>query len=164
MKTKVIFLAISLFFSMKMMSQSVFDKFEDNDEVTAVVISPKMLQMLSKIETKDADSKAFMEIAKKLNTMKIYTTANKSVGQSMKNEIANYLKTNSLSEFMKVKEKGNNVKFYVKEVKNSDIVSELLMFVESTDGDPKTVLMTITGEIDPNKIGTLTKNMNISTK
>lgn len=140
----------------------MFDQFENNDDITTVVISAKMFQMLSKIGSKDSDSKEFTEIAKQLKSMKIFTTSNKDATQKIKNEVNNYLKSNNLEEFMRVKEKDNNVKFYVKQGRKSDIVSELLMFIEANDKNEKqTVLMTLVGEIDLNKIGTLTKNITL---
>ncbi|MDO5105287.1 DUF4252 domain-containing protein [Capnocytophaga sp.] len=161
MKTKVFFTAIFLATSIMAMGQSVFDKFEENNEVTTVVVSQKMFQMLSKIDSKDAEAKEFMEIANKLTSLKVFTTENQSVGQAMKNEVQAYLGKSSLTELMRVKDKGSNVKFYVKQGKNADHVSELLMFVQDGGNSKQTVILSLHGDIDLNKIGVLTKNMNL---
>jgi hypothetical protein len=72
---------------------------------------------------------------------------------------------------MRVKDKDANVKFYIRQGKDSDHVSELLMFVTgikdsganvSVNGRKfETVLLSLTGDIDLNKIGSLTKKMNL---
>ncbi|MDO5608658.1 MAG: DUF4252 domain-containing protein [Capnocytophaga sp.] len=160
MKAKCILLTLALLAVMQLSAQSVFDKFEDNNEVTTVVVSQKMFEMLSKIDSSDPEAKEFMEIAKKLTGLKIFTTKSSNVAQTMRSEVDGYLKKSSLSELMRVKDSGNNVRFYVREGKNADHVSELLMFAEKA-GNDETVLMTLTGDIDLNKIGTLTKNMNL---
>ena len=161
MKTRLIILISVLLISAKSMGQSAFDKFEENSEVTTVVVSQKMFQMLSKIDSKDTEAKEFMEIANKLTSLKIFTTENKSVAQSMKNEVQNYLGKSALTELMRVKDKTSNVKFYVKQGKNADHVSELLMFIEDSGKSNQAVILSILGDIDLNKIGVLTKNMNL---
>lgn len=160
MKTKFIFLVSALFGYFSTQAQSVFDKFEDNSEVTTVVVSQKMFQMLSKIDSKDPEAKEFMDVANKLTGLKIFTTSNKSVGQKMSDEVKKYLSTASLSELMRIKDKDSNVKFYVKQGRDADHVSELLMFIVDSS-DSQTVLLTLTGDIDLNKIGALTGNMNL---
>lgn len=161
MKTKLFLLASFLWICGKSMGQSAFDKFEENDEVTTVVVSQKMFQMLSKIDSKDAEAKEFMEIANKLTSLKVFTTENKSVAQTMKTEVQNYLNKSSLTELMRVKDKSSNVKFYVKQGKDADHVSELLMFIEDGSTSNQAVILSLLGDIDLNKIGVLTKNMNL---
>ena len=70
---------------------------------------------------------------------------------------------------MRVKDKDANVKFYIRNGKDEDHVSELLMFVtgiknvdmEVNGRKLETVLLSLTGDIDLNKIGSLTKKMNL---
>lgn len=161
MKAKLFLLVSFLWICGKSMGQSAFDKFEENDEVTTVVVSQKMFQMLSKIDSKDAEAKEFMEIANKLTSLKVFTTENKSVAQTMKTEVQNYLNKSSLTELMRVKDKSSNVKFYVKQGKDADHVSELLMFIEDGNNSNQAVILSLLGDIDLNKIGVLTKNMNL---
>ena len=60
-----------------------------------------------------------------------------------------------------------HVKIYIKEGRSEDHVSELLMFVtgikdvETNGRKIETVLLSLTGDIDLNKINTLTKKMNL---
>jgi hypothetical protein len=76
---------------------------------------------------------------------------------------------------MQVKDEGTEVKFYVKEGKDSDHVKELLIFVNGIDKAMKgqgveingevrkiqTVVVSLTGDIDLNEISKLTEKMNI---
>ncbi|QLG43915.1 DUF4252 domain-containing protein [Costertonia aggregata] len=151
-------------------AQSLFDKYEDLDNVTAVVVNKSMFNLLSKIdvEVDDPEAKDFMDIAQSVNSLKVFTTEDKSIGLDMKASVAKYLKSASLEELMRIKDKDANVKFYIKSGKDDDHVSELLMFVTGMKSDVEvngrkfeTVLLSLTGDIDLNKINSLTKKMNL---
>ncbi|CAM4236746.1 DUF4252 domain-containing protein [Zobellia nedashkovskayae] len=152
-------------------SQSLFDKYEDLDEVSAVVVNRSMFNLLSKIdvEVDDPEAKDFMDIAKSLNNLKVFITEDKSISTDMKLSVEKYLKSAKLEELMRVKDKDANVKFYIRAGKDDDHVSELLMFVTGINNVNvdvngrkfETVLLSLTGDIDLNKIGSLTKKMNL---
>jgi len=151
------------------LSQSLFDKYEDLDDVTSVVVSKKAFELLAKmdIEVDDPEAQDFMDIATSVNSLKVFTTDNESIGADMKASVNKYLKSSSLTELMRVKDKDANVKFYIKEGKDSDHVSELLMFVtglKEIEADGRrfeTVLLSLTGNINLNKISSLTNKMNL---
>ena len=152
-------------------SQSLFDKYEDLDNVTSVVVNKSMFNLLSKIDVEidDPEAKDFMDIAQSVNSLKVFTTDDKDVGADMLVSVNKYLKSESLEELMRIKDKDANVKFYIKSGKDDDHVSELLMFVtgmKNVDVDIdgrkfETVLLSLTGDIDLNKINSLTKKMNL---
>lgn len=150
-------------------AQSLFDKYEDLDNVTAVVVNKSMFNLLSKIDVEidDPEAKDFMEIAQSVNSLKVFTTEDKAIGADMLLSVKKYLKAASLEELMRIKDKDTNVKFYIKSGKDDDHVSELLMFVTGVkdveiDGRKfETVLLSLTGDIDLNKINSLTKKMNL---
>jgi hypothetical protein len=152
-------------------SQSIFDKYEDSDAVSSVVINKNMFNLLVKmdVDVDDPEAQDFMNIAKSLSGLKVFITEDKSVSADMQATVDKYLKSSSLEELMRVKDKDTNVKFYVKNGKDEDHVSELLMLVtgidkvdmEINDRNIETVLLTLTGDIDLTKIGSLTKKMNL---
>lgn len=150
-------------------SQSLFDKFEDLDDVTSVVVNKSMFNLLAKIdvEVDDPEAQDFMDIASSLKSLKVFTTENKKIGDDMKSSVDSYLKSSKMEELMRVKDKDANVKFYIKEGKDADHVSELLMFVtgmKNVEADGRkfeTVILSLTGDIDLNKISSLTKKMNL---
>ncbi|UNY97685.1 DUF4252 domain-containing protein [Zhouia spongiae] len=148
-------------------SQSAFDKFESLESVKTVVINKKAFELFSRIETNDADAQEFMSLTKSLTSLKVFATENPKVAAEMKATVDKYLSSSSLEELMRVKDDDTNVKFYIKPGKDDDHVSELLMFVNGikdvdiNGGKIETVLLTLTGNIDLNKISTLTSNMNL---
>jgi calcineurin-like phosphoesterase family protein len=152
-------------------SQSIFDKFEDMDEVSSVIVNKNMFDLLVKMDVNvdEPEAREAMEIAKSLSGLKVFVTENKGISADMKSTVERYLKNASLEELMRVKDKDANVKFYIRKGKDDDHVSELLMFVtginnvdvEINDRKIETVLLTLTGDIDLTKIGALTKKMNL---
>ncbi len=152
-------------------SQSIFDKYEDLDNVSAVVVNQSMFRLLSKIdvEVDDPEAKDFMDIAQSLKNLKVFITEDKKVSADMLKTMNSYLKSAKLEELMRIKDKDANIKFYIKEGKDADHVSELLMFVTGmknanveVDGRKfETVLLSLTGDIDLNKISSLTNKMNL---
>ncbi|MFS4456775.1 DUF4252 domain-containing protein [Maribacter sp. 2304DJ31-5] len=152
-------------------SQSIFDKYEDLDNVSAVVVNQSMFRLLANIdvEVDEPEAKDFMDIAKSLKNLKVFITEDKDISMDMMKTVDKYLKNNSLEELMRVKDKDANVKFYIKEGRDADHVSELLMFITGVKNVGvdvngrkfETVLLSLTGNIDLNKIGSLTNKMNL---
>lgn len=166
-KNIVIFLlALPSFFGF---SQSVFDKFEDMEEVTSVVINKSIFNLLTKIdiEADNPETKKFINIAKSLTSLNVFTTENQNIGAAMKSTVTDYLKSSTLEELMRVENEEAHVKFYSKPGKDEDHVNELLMVVDGlhkvkTDGEKtSTIVLSLTGDIDLNTITILTKKMNL---
>ncbi len=87
-----------------------------------------------------------------------------NIAKKMNDEVSNYLSGSSkLVELMRVKDKGQNIKFYVKKGSDENHVRELLMHLTGIEdnGEPMTVIMSITGNIDLKKISKLTKDLNV---
>jgi len=166
---KYILIAVMAMLPLAGFSQSVFDKFEDLDDVTTVIVNKSMFNLLAKmdIETDDPEAKEFISIVNSLKSLKVFTTENKKVGDDMKSSVDSYLSSSKMEELMRIKDKDANVKFYIKEGKDSDHVSELLMFVtgmkdvEANGHKFETVILSLTGDIDLNNISSLTKKMNL---
>ena len=111
-------------------SQSLFDKYEEEDAVTSVVVNQSMFNLLAKldVEVNDPEAKDFVDIATSLKSLKVFTTEDKAIGADMKNNVDKYLKTASLTELMRIKDKDANVKFYIKFI--SSTVMTIKFFVE----------------------------------
>lgn len=150
-------------------AQSLFDKYEELDDVTSVIVNQSMFNLLAKIDvqTDDQEAQEFMDIAKNIKSLRVFTTDNKSIGDDMKSSVNKYLGSSKLTELMRVKDKDANIKFYIKEGRDSDHVSELLMFMTGLNDikvegrELETVLLSLTGDIDLNKINSLTNKMNL---
>jgi hypothetical protein len=92
----------------------------------------------------------------------VYTTENIDYGNQLQADF-NILKSkNNLEELMRIKDDGKNMNFYIKPGKTDDYVSQLLMFMNSSEAsDTQSVLMIINGNIDLKNISKLTSQMNI---
>jgi hypothetical protein len=69
------------------------------------------------------------------------------------------IKKEKLTELMRVKEDDSRIKIYVKASNNKDFVSEVLMFIKGvskqTQGNADSVIVSLTGNIDINKMADL---------
>ncbi|MFT5078883.1 MAG: hypothetical protein ACI825_000475 [Planctomycetota bacterium] len=163
---KKIALLLALFIApLAINAQNFWSSFENDNDVSSVVITKKMFKLLAKIDldTDDQEVNEFMDLVENLDNIKIFTTDNSSIAVKMSSSVSSYIDgSKGLSELMRVKDDGNNIKFYSREGKNENYVSELLMFLEGTkDGKNQTVVMSITGNIDLKQISKLTKNLDV---
>jgi len=143
---------------------SIFDKFEDYDDVTTVVVTQKAFQMLKKISDDTEEGKEFNNLVTGLKDLKVFTTDKSQIADEMRATFSTYIKQSKLSELMRVKDKEANVKIYVREGKDADHVSEFLMLVDqlhSKHSDKEVVIISLTGDIDLNNISKITEKMNI---
>jgi len=148
-------------------SQSVFDAFEDMDDVSAVIINKRAFKLMTQVSGETSEADEYISLVSGLDNLKVFATENASIAAQMKIKVKAYLVSDKLSELMRVKDKDGNVKIYVKEGKDENHVSELLMFVDgiskplSGGRNPEAVIVSITGDIDLNKISELTSKLNI---
>lgn len=143
--TTVLALLPSLFFA-----QSAFDKFNDLDDVTTVVINKKSFDLLDQLKLKmDKKTEKYISQVKNIDKFKMFSTANVKISEDMKQTFNAYRKKQDLEPLMSIKEDGNNISIYVKSSDDSSKVSEFLMFIEGGNkkGD-QTVLLSLTGDFD----------------
>ncbi len=146
-------------------AQNAFDAFEDENDVTSVVVTKNMFKLLASIdlESNDPETKEYLDLVNNLDNIKIYTTENAEVAKRMDAAVAKYLaNSKGLSELMRIKDDGKNIKFYSKEGSDENHVSELLMHLTGNlDGEERTIIMSISGNIDLKKISKLTSDLNM---
>jgi len=169
MKTKTLIIAVALVvLPLFTFAQSVFDKFEDMDDVSTVIVNKRAFDLMGRVGGDSPEAKEYINMVKSLQSLKVFATEKASIAADMKAKVNAYLKSSKLSELMRVKDKEGNVKIYIREGKDKDHVSELFMFVEGIskhmggeERKPEAVIVSITGDIDLNKISELTNQMNI---
>lgn len=163
---KISYILLFTLFSIIGFSQSAIDKFEDKDDVTSVVVTKKMFELMSKVkvDAKDKEMQQYLSLLKKLDNLKVFSSTNAKIGTEMKAAVSNYLKSNPLEELMRVNEDGKNVKIYIATVGNSSLVKELLMHIEGSSKDIPHVILSLTGEFNLNEITSLTDRMNLPGK
>ncbi|WGH76349.1 DUF4252 domain-containing protein [Tenacibaculum tangerinum] len=159
---KIITIFALIFVSNLSFGQSIFDKLEDMDEVSSVIVNKDAFEILSKFKGPSEDNEA-MEVFKMiqdLQELKLFSTENANVSAQMEKMVKSAVKQGNLIELMRVKDKDSRVKIYVKSTKNKDFVSEVLMFIKDKDsknGTPESVIVSLTGNIDINKMSKLTE-------
>jgi len=143
--------------------QAAFDKFDGQDDVTSVIVNKKMFQMMGsvKMDNKDKETQQYLNLIKKLDNLKVFTTNSTRVAAEMKATSEKYMKSSGLEELMRVNDNGKNIKISVRSGSNDSQIKELLMFMEGSSKGNETVLMSLTGDFDLNEISVLTDKMKI---
>nr|WP_297516781.1 DUF4252 domain-containing protein [Flavobacterium sp.] len=141
-------------------AQSAFEKFDNQEDIRAVIVNKKMFALMAKMEVKDKEGQQFLALIKKLDNLKVFMTTNTKRATEMKVEALKHIKSAGLEELMRVTEKGKSVRIYVRSGANESQVKELLMFIEGS-GKEETVLMSLTGTFDLDELSTLTEKMNL---
>lgn len=152
----VFMLMPSLFYA-----QSAFSKYEDKADITSVIVNKKMFQLMGemKMDPKDKNSQQYLNLVKKLDNLKVFTTANSKYATDMKATVDSYLKSNPLEELMRINNDGKNIKIYIKQGATSSQVKELLMYMDGAKTE--TVIMSLTGNFDLADISVLTDKMSL---
>lgn len=163
MKKIIVLIAFVLLPNMFFAQQSVFDKFDGLDDVTSVLVSKKMFQMMGnvKMDANDKETQQFISLTKKLNNLKVFTTSVPKYKADLKATTEKYLATAGLEELMRVKEGSQNIRILVKTGAKETQVKELLMFIEDGGKSNETILMSLTGDFDLNELSVLTDKMNL---
>lgn len=160
--TRILIIGITLLFSLGIKAQDNFGKFEEMKGVTSMVMTPKMFKLLGKIDldSSDKEVKEYIKLIDNLEDIRMYMTEDSKISTSMKTEVSSYLTSRKLEELMRVKDDDKSVKFYYKPAANEDYVKEFLMFLDGDlDGQNRTVIIKISGNIDLKQISKLTKDL-----
>jgi hypothetical protein len=146
-------------------AQSIFDNLEDMDGVDMVIVTKDAFELLNKFKPKSADVKdnevmqAF-EMINELNEFKMFSTDNLDIASKMEKMVNSAIKKSKLTQLMRIKQDDSRIKIYVKATKNKNYVSEVLMFVKGIDkqtkGMSEAMVMSLTGNIDINKMSEFT--------
>jgi len=146
-----------------MFGQSVFDKFDGQEEVSTIIVNKKMFEMMGKVkmDSNDKEAQQYLNLIKKLDNLKVFVTSNSKITSEMRTAADKYLKTASLEELMRVSDGGKNVQIYMRAGAKESEVRELFMFMEGGPKDKETVLLSLTGNFNLDEISALTEKMNL---
>ena len=112
---KKIILILSIIFSSNiLLAQGLFDKLEDLDEVSAVVVTKDAFELLRKFPGAASGDMEIFNTAKGLDELKVFSTKNVSVATKMESMVAKAIKSTNLTQLMRVKDEGTRAKIYVK--------------------------------------------------
>jgi len=160
---KLLMTLVAVLFSSPFFAQNILDKFDGEDDVTSIVVNKKMFELMSKlkVDASDKETQQYMNLIKKLDNLKVFTSSSSKVTSEMKSAADKYVKTAGLEELTSVNDSGNNIKILVKSGANDSEIKELLMFIEPMNSANQTVLMSLTGSFDLDEISILTDKMRI---
>lgn len=156
--TSVLVLVSNVFFA-----QSVFDKYEGQDDVASIIVNKKMFQMMGsvKVDANDKETQQYLNLMKKLDNLKVFSTSNAKVSSQMKVTADQYYKTAGLEELMRVDNGDKNLKIWVKSGATENQIKELLVYNAGANKENQTVLMSLTGNFTLNEIVVLIDKMKI---
>lgn len=159
MKKIVLLIAITL---MPYLSygQSIFDKLEKWESISSVVINKDAFEILSKfninLEDEENNEMEIFKMVDDLNELRVYSTINTAAAQTMLSLMEKEVKSEKLTELMKIKDGNSRVLIYVRSSKKKDFVSGVLMFIKGIDkktkGMAEAMIVSLTGNIDINKL------------
>jgi hypothetical protein len=159
---KIILLIALIVAPMVTNAQSLFDSLEDMDGVDMVVVNKDMFELLSKFspeKTKDNEAMQIFTMIKDLKSLKVFSTDDAIIADKMETMANSAIKKHNLTELMRIKEDDSRIKIYVKSTENKDYVSEVLMFIKGVDkqtkGISESMIVSLTGSIDINKMSAL---------
>lgn len=130
-----------------------FSKYIDDPTFSAVYISPKMFDMVARIEIEDMDPEV-QEVIRSMKGLRILQTETKAMQRY--NEALQCINPQEYEPLMTARDGGENIRFMVREKGN--LVEELLMMVGGADNF---ALLSFIGNIDLKKIGKLAKALDI---
>lgn len=136
-----------------------FANYVEDKRFDVVYISPKLFQMIGRLDTKildmedDAEARAILDMAKDLQGLRVLTT--NDTPEVFYKEAKSKINTKEYEVLLTVRDKdGDNVEFLIKEANN--VIHELLLL---SAGPDEFVLLSFMGNLDLNKITRLAKEI-----
>ena len=85
MKKSIITLLVVLV-SNTFFAQGAFDKFDGQDDVVSIIVNKKMFELMSKVkmDASDKEAQQYLNLIKKLDNLKVFTTKSTRVENEMK--------------------------------------------------------------------------------
>ncbi|MCE4565098.1 DUF4252 domain-containing protein [Maribellus sp. CM-23] len=160
MKKLILVLALILplaVFAQKDPVDKLFSKYANQKGFTTVNISGKLLGFAAQIETGDETTKDLLSGLKGIRVLSVEDDElNKKIDFYKELEADGFFKNNDFEVLMEVTEENEVVRFLARDAGNGKI-SDLLLVVGGDDN----ALISISGIIDPENIGKITKAVNI---
>ena len=166
-------LVLVLSFSAVVSGQSVFEKYQNNKEVTAISISPKMFQLLGSmsLSSGDPEADALMEMIKGITNFRALITSKEMISDEIDLWVKQEAGDKDLDLMLSVQESDTDLNVYVKEGEVEGMLKSLLMFSKGVSNAVpeakiqgskiEAVLLLIEGDIELDKIAKLISKMNL---
>ncbi len=143
-------------------AQSMFDKYEDYDQVSSVIVTDEMFKLLKEIEPESAEAKEEISVLSNLTGLKVFSTEDEQIAKEIITDAGKYVKNKQMTELMRINDQDAKVKFYIIKGTKPHIAKELVMILTGKEnGKNNTVVMVVTGNIDLKKLSKLNKKVKI---
>jgi hypothetical protein len=172
MKNYFVLLLMLLLPSM-ILGQSIFEKYQNHKEVTAINISPKMFQLLGSMSLSTGDSEAddLLEVIQGIRLFKALITGSSAINDEVEKWVMTEAEVKELDLMVSVRESDTDLRVYVKEGEKEGELKSLLMFSKGISNavseaqlngrNIEGVVLLIEGAIAVDKISKLITKMNL---
>lgn len=131
-------------------AQTVFDKYEKDENVTSFIAGKKTFAMLAQAQfnSEDEKIKKGKELLSTVDKIQVYNTQKQTVAADMKATVAAYAKSAGMEELMQVKSAGKTISLMVKQGASENIVTQVLAFIGNTSpkaAKNETIIILVSG-------------------
>ena len=161
---KTILYTILFLLSIDFYAQSFIEKYEDNDNVSSVLVTEEMFKMLGSIEPEGQKAKEELDVLKDLTGLRIISTDENQYKTQILNDVKKYISSHNLKELLRINDKDAKVIFYVIKGDKPYIAKELVMLMIKKEQPEEVVVMDLTGKINLKKISKLNSKVNMIDK
>jgi hypothetical protein len=156
-----------------LLGQSVFEKYQNNKEVTAISISPKMFKLLGSmsLSSGDPEADALMDMIKGITNFRALITGKEMISNEIDLWVKQEAGDKGLDLMVSMQESNTDLSVYTKEGETEGKLKSLLMFSKGVSNAVpeakikgakiEAVLLLIEGEIELDKIAKLISKMNL---
>ena len=132
----VILLIVSALSAFAQNGKSIYQKYSDAEDVSAVYISPAMFRLIGKIPELEVNDSGLnlAPVIRSLTGMYVLNSENQSINASLRGDVDRFIKGGRYELLMEAKEDGEVVRMYT--VGDSKTIESFVMFV--VDGDETT--------------------------
>ena len=118
--------------------KSIYQKYSDSEDISAVYVSPAMFKLIGKLPDIEMNSGEvnFYPIIKSLTGLYIINSSNKNINAQLYADVEKFIKSGRYELLMEAKDSGETVKMYT--VGNDTVVNSFVMVAR--DGDETTFI------------------------
>lgn len=159
---RIIFILVGLHFTLGCVAQQNFEQLDRMDQIQAVVVTPKMFDLMAKVKMDDSDQESarYLALISNLDQLKLYTTTDKVAATAMKSVVNQYVTFAKLSKLTAVSDQDKKVSVYTKPGTTAVLIAELLLYLEGT-GNQESMLFSLTGNINLDEVAFLSERLKL---
>ncbi|MBX7127408.1 MAG: DUF4252 domain-containing protein [Cyclobacteriaceae bacterium] len=159
---KLILIAVMMVGAMGAFAQNdaisrFFAKYQDDESFSQVTVSSKMFNLFTDMEVESKDDQEVLNAISRLKGLRILHKEKASDARSLYKEAFSLIPTKEYEELLTVRDKDQDMKFFIKEIGKGKI-GELLMVM---GGNDEFMILSLFGEIDLKQVSHMGRKMNI---